>query len=104
MITAFVLPAIAAVVLYQLIKHRKNYLFMIAIPVLFILKGAFELPDDIDTLVSNDGAPSSLLYYMSQIGTALDFMSHWIFSCQYLKTSLIFPRVFAQADLELLTS
>ena len=77
---------------------------MIAIPLLFILQGLFELPDAIDTIVRQDSSPSDLKYYLGEIGTIFDFMAHWIFSCQYLKTSLIFPRVFRQADLELITT
>ena len=77
---------------------------MIAIPLLFILQGLFELPDAIDTIVRQDSSPSDLKYYLGEIGSIFDFMAHWIFSCQYLKTGLIFPRVFRQADLELITT
>ena len=95
----------ASVLVFVLIKcvYKKNETILIAITFLFFLKALVELPKAIsyayyDKFEDEGGEEGKTLYRLGALGDCFDFFAQWLFSCQYLKTAMLFSIVFAQAD------
>ena len=73
---------------------KRREFFLLAIPILFLLRGVLSIPVNYEFLIGNDelnwiGIVISVSY-IYRIG-------HWLFSAQYLQTSIIFPKLFIAA-------
>ena len=78
------------------------FTFTSLIPALTVFSAGIALPLDIREAQTSDFLFFSPDYQLTKLVQRFAFnLSHWLFASQYLKTSLIFPRLFKEIKLEL---
>ena len=91
-----VLAGILTIVIVYIFRRRSE-LFFIVTPLLFAISCALGLTQAIAQLYQwypLDDRESNLSLAFDGCAQSLDLMAHWIFSAQYLKTSLVLPKLF----------
>ena len=89
---------VVALALMRRVKDKTIYL----IPALTVFSAGIALPLDIREAQTSDFLFFSPDYQLTKLVQRFAFnLSHWLFASQYLKTSLIFPRLFKEIKLEL---
>ena len=90
--------SVVALALMRRVKDKCIYL----IPALTVLSAGIALPLDIREAQTSNFLFFSPDYQLTKLVQRFAFnLSHWLFASQYLKTSLIFPRLFKEIKLEL---
>ena len=79
-------------------KYKRRDFFLLAIPSLFFTRGLLQIPTNYVSLFT-EGDEAWLPYLMST--SYVYRIGHWLFSSQYLQTSIIFPKLFIAAQFEL---
>ena len=85
------------ILLLVIFKYKRCDLFLLEIPILFLMRGVIQQP--VNYLEFEDIKLSWINIVMS-VSYCYRF-GHWLFSSQYLQTSIIFPKLFIAAQFEL---
>ena len=89
-------------VLIKVICIRKQKdCFLLAIPIIFTVQVALEIPIDIAEWQDEDKRGTVKYYTRETWFMRFCFIyTHWLFTSQYLQTSLVFPKLYIEAKLE----
>ena len=89
--------SVVALAFMRGVKDKTIYM----IPALTVLSAGIAIPLDIREAQTSDFLFFSPEYQPVKLVQRFAFnLSHWLFASQYLKTSLIFPRLFKEIKLE----
>ena len=80
--------------------HKRTDWFLLSIPTLFFIDELCCITYDFDMAVGRAYAIKQWEFNLIPIANFCYFMAHWLFPSQYLRTSLLFPKLFTQARLE----
>ena len=94
---ALLLVVSLVILLLVILKYKRRDLFLLEIPILFLMRGLIQQP--INYMVLED-IKLSWLNIVASVSYCYRF-GHWLFSSQYLQTSIIFPKLFIAAQFEL---
>ena len=102
LISDLVQLAVCILVLIKVICIRKQKdCFLFAIPIMFTAQVALYIPVDIAEWKEEGNRGEDEFYRRATWFMRFCFIyTHWLFSSQYLQTSLVFPKLFIQAKLD----
>ena len=89
--------------------HKRHDFFFTLVPTLMILAQVFSIPLIIEAMAKDlsyqsylylRSGTSSCVYVLTGISTVAEFLATFVFAVQYLKTSVIFPKLVTLTKIE----
>ena len=91
-----VFVSIGVLILVVIIRRRTDW-FLIMTPLLLFLYAMCYI---VFTYFRYTNNHSPYAFILANLGNYFYIMAHWVFKVQYLKTSLVLPKIFIEAKLE----
>ena len=96
MATIVIIVSIGVLILVVFVRRRSDW-FLVMTPLLLLL---FAMCYIVFTYFRYTNIHSPYAFIFANLGNYFYIMAHWVFKVQYLKTSLVLPKIFVEAKLE----